>query len=593
MLSDKEGFAMDHHSEEPPVSPVFPPSVPMQRRAFLRTLAAVGGATLLAACGGAPTAPAQGGAATSAPAGTAAEAPTPAVLPTSASASGGEPKRGGVYRALTEEQFGTLDAARAFNYMDWWISYTLLYNRLYGFDSQGNIVDDLADGMAQVSSDGLTYTVKLKQGIKFHNGREVTADDVKFSFDRVMWKEVESPGTGYLSNVVGYDEAAADTARELSGIKVLDPLTVQFTLKQSQAVFPAILGVTTFGILPQKEVIDAAKDWGTNVLIGTGPFKLAEWRNGELFAAERNPDYFKVGKPYLDRIEIKLNVKPEVGVLQWESGEAEFAYTIPPADLARIRADEALKGRIREGPSNIFYRLSFANNAKPFDDVRVRQAVAMAIDKANLAKISQNGVPLEGILTAGLPQFDPDFKSAYPYDPEKAKQLLKDAGVPEGFKTIFWSGGTSKILGEAIQADLKAIGLDPELLVLEGSSYDTFKPRIENAELPMMTWGFGPDYPDGSSFVAAQLVCPPDAKKVQFCDEKIAELAKQVDALPLADAKRTEALRQIEQIVVNEQVYHVPLYARNSLILSQDYVRGDMPDPGMTLPLAENVWFDK
>lgn len=573
----------------------------LSRRAFLRGLAAFGGTALLAACGGAPEALSQGSVATSAPeqgatndapAATAGSADAATSAP---AASAGEPRQGGVYRALTSEQFGSLDPALAFNYFDWWISYMLLYNRLYGFDEAGNTIPELAEGLPQVSDDGLTYTVKLKKGVTFHNGREINAEDVKFSFERIVWPETESGGAGYITNIAGYDDVAAKKTKELEGIKVIDEHTVAFTLQQPQAVFPGIMGVATFAVVPKQEVIEAGKDRGTKVLIGTGPFKLTEWVQSESVAFERNPDYFKSGKPYLDRVEVKLNVKDEVGVLQWESGDAEFVYSAPSADLARIRADPNLSKLIRETPSLAFYYLTFAGNVKPFDDVRVRQAVAMSLDKQTLADRSQQGVVLDGIYPAGIAQHDPDFKSDYAYDPEKAKQLLQEAGVSEGFNTIFWSGGTNKELGEIIQADLKTAGLDPELLVLHGSSFDIFKDRINSGEIPLTSWGFGSDYPDGSSFLSARVLCSqnPPPPPSQFCDAKIAELAAEADRLPLDDPKRVAALRQIQQIIVNEQVYMVPLYARTALVLSQAYVHGDTPDPLLTLPVAENVWMEE
>lgn len=545
------------------------------RRAFLRSAALLGGGALVA--------PRLGGRSALA---------APAFQ---------EPTSGGIYRVLTNEQFPSLDPARAYNFMDAWLSSRALYNRLYAFDQQGQLQPSLADGPPQVSPDGLTYTVRIKPGVAFHNGRAVTAEDVKFSFDRCLWPELESAGGGFLTNIVGYDDLAALTAdpaatpdpgRQLAGIAVVDPTTVSFTLVRPQATWPAVMGVTLFGIVPKQEVLDAGQDWGTTTLIGTGPFKLAEWATGERVAFERNPDYFETGKPYLDRVEVELNVTDQVAALRWESGEAEMIAAVPTADLARIRADPTLSTRIREVPSSVWYRFQFANNAEPYGDIRVRQAIAMAIDKQTLAARSQQGVPVDGFLVEGLPQADPDFRSDYPYDPERAKALLREAGVPDGFKTIFWSGGTSPELGELIQADLAAVGLDAELLVLEGSSYDVFKDRIDSGEIPLQTWGFGSDFPDGSSFFAS-LVCTPQSPPSAWCDPEIDALVEQVNSLPLDDPQRTALIRQVQGQVVNEKVYVVPLYARTALILGQDNVHGDAPDAISLLPILQNVWMDR
>ncbi len=503
----------------------------VDRRGFVRTLALLSGAAVVGPrLGGAP-----------------------------ATAAAQEPERGGTYHVLTNEQFGSLDAARAFNYIDWWISYTMLYNRLYQYDPAGVLQPDLAASLPEISEDGLTYTIKLKPGVTFHNGREMTAEDVKFSLDRQLWPEVEALGGSYLDNILGYDElsalqgtpgAAVDPTRTLSGVTVLDPLTIEIALKQPQSILPGVLGIGVLGIVPKQETLDAGPDWGTTTVIGTGPFKLVEWVTGERLQLERFEDYFHPGKPYLDAVEVELNVQPESVVLRWEAGEAEMIIGAPAAELGRIRSDPELSKLIREGPSTISYRLQFSDKAPLYQDIRVRQAVAMAIDKENLARLSQNGVAVDGFLVPGIAQEDPGFETAYPYDPERARALLAEAGVAEGTKTIFWSGGTGRQGGESIQADLQAIGFDVELLVLEGSSLDVFLPRIESGEIPLTGWGFGYDYPDGSEFLIIALKCDTTAGQAFWCDPRIDEMGRQIDALALDDPQRTELLREVQRIAV-------------------------------------------
>jgi ABC-type transport system substrate-binding protein len=548
----------------------------MDRRTFLRAMFIGGGAALLAACGAAPATPGDP-AATSAP-----------------TAPAG-PKQGGVYRTVTAEPFGTLDSARAFGWVDWWLSYNVIHSTLYRFDASGNILAELADGMPTVSDDQLTYTVKLKPGVKFHNGREMTASDVKFSFDRNMWKETESAGMSYLDNIAGYGEAEAGTVRELSGVKVVDPSTVSFTLSQPQSTFVAVLGITTFGIIPEAETLAAGQDWGTKVLIGTGPFKIKEWKLGERLTLERHSEYFKPGLPYLDGIDVTLNVKAENAILQWEAGDVDFlnAEAFPAAELPRIRADERMKGLIKETPSSIFNRFAIANNTKPFDDVRVRQAIAMAIDKQNLATRSQAGEPLD-TLYSGTPQAIPGFASNWQYNPDQAKALLAEANFPTDATYQMISTAVSQELSESIQADLKAVGINTELIVLFGSgvSFDVYRERVDSGEIPLQLRGFGPDYPDAASIVNILMLCGAEPPPSRPCNSQVAELASQANLLPIADPKRTELLRQIENIVINEDVYHFPLYTRNALVLSHSRVRGDEPDPFAAFPIPEKIWID-
>lgn len=583
---------------------------PIGRRELLRGLAVAGGAALLAACGGAApstpetannTAPSPTPEASVAAPPTATTAPSPIVLSTAApqaeatpNPAAGQPRQGGAYRILASSDIPSLDAALAFDYIDWWASSMLVYNRLYSFDAGGKLFADLAAGMPEISSDRLTYTIPLRKGVKFHNGREVTATDVKFSLDRTADVKLASPGGSYNSNIVGYDEVAAGTATGLAGVKVLDPSTVQITLKQPQAVFPGVLAVGTNGIVPQDEVTKAGKDWGTATVIGTGPFKLSEWRTGEKLVFERNPDFFRTGAAYLDRVEIQVNVEASVSVLRWENGEAEYVYTVPAAELARIRSDPVLKDRMRIGPSLIFSYLEF-RIAKPFDDVHVRQAASMAIDKQTLAERSQNGVALDGIYPSRLLQYDPAFKAKYAYNPEQAKRLLVDAGFADGVKGVkFWAGSSpnNNITGELIQADLKDAGIEAEIVT---GDFALFKPRFESGEVQLAIRGFGSDYPDAASLVSNRLVCPatPPPPASQWCSKKVEALSLQTETLATDAPARTDLFRQLQELVINEEVALIPLYERNGVGLGQTYVHGDVIHPIFGLPVIEHVWTEQ
>ena len=236
-----------------------------------------------------------------------------------------------------------------------------------------------------MSDDGLVYTIPLRQGVKFHNGREMVADDVAFSLAWQLWPEVYSWGKTYMENVVGYDEVIAGDTQELSGVKVVDPYTIEVTLKTPQAVFPAILSMTMNGISPKQETIDAGAEWGKSVVIGTGPFKLVEWNQGQNVIFERHPEYYREGLPYLDRVELSLNVEPSVQMLRWENGEAELAHAIPPPRLPTSSPTSTSPTR-RQVATPVTMRLFTDTRAAPFDNLQVRQAVAMAIDRDFLVR---------------------------------------------------------------------------------------------------------------------------------------------------------------------------------------------------------------
>jgi ABC-type transport system substrate-binding protein len=309
-----------------------------------------------------------------------------------------EPQRGGVYRLLGSGDVRSLDPGGAEGSEDWWSAGGLLYNRLYAYDPANEFYPDLAAELPRMSDDGLVYTIPLRQGVKFHNGREMVADDVAFSLAWQLWPEVYSWGKTYMENVVGYDEVIAGETQELSGVKVIDDYTVEITLKRPQAVFPPILSMTMNCITPKQEAIDAGAEWGKSIVIGTGPFKFVEWNQGQSVIYERHPEYYKEGLPYLDRVELYLNVEPSVQILRWENGEVEFIHTIPAAEVVNVLTDERFANTRRQAATPVTMRLFTDMRAEPFDNLQVRQAIAMAVDKEFFARSTGGLVdPLEGI----------------------------------------------------------------------------------------------------------------------------------------------------------------------------------------------------
>ena len=555
----------------------------LSRRAFLRTSAAIaGGATLssiLAACGSSAR--------------TSSDAPDTGSAP-AADAAPGEPQRGGIYRLTGQGDFRTLDPPGAESSEDWWSAGMILYNLLYFYDKDGNFYPDLAADLPEISEDGLVYTIPLRQGVLFHNGREMVADDVKFTLERQLWPEVYSWGKNYMANIVGYDEVIDGTSKELSGIEIVDDYTLQITLEKAQAVFPALLSMSMNAIIPHQETLDAGEEWGYSVVIGTGPFRFVEWMAGEKTVYERHPDYFKEGKPYLDGIELYLNVDPAVQMLRWESGETEWVANVPAAELPRVLTDEALEPLVRRAPSVGTSRLGFNFNTPPFDDIRVRQAVAMAIDKEALARKRSNTLtPLEGHYAIPMLQYDPDFTSNYPFDPEAARALLAEAGFPDGIQDVMMYVGLDTELGQLLQADLQNIGISTELAV---GQWKDWRDRIRTGDVGLFWYSWSASFPDAYDFTAAWTTCASIETGFNdgaYCNERIDEILEAVEALPLEDPERIAGYREIEDIVINQDVAWVALYNPQRANLGVDYVHGDDISPIFGWPYLEAAWMEQ
>jgi ABC-type transport system substrate-binding protein len=508
-----------------------------------------------------------------------------------------EPQRGGVYRLTGQGDIRGLDPGSAEGSEDWWSAGMLLYNQLYAYDADAQFYADLAADFPAVSADGLVYTIPIRQGVKFHNGRELVAADVAHSLAWQLWPEVYSWGKSYMENVVGYDEVLAGTTKDLSGIKIVDPYTIEITLKRPQAVFPSILSMTMNGISPKEETIAAGADWGSKVVIGTGPFKLVEWKQGQQVVYERHAEYYKTGLPYLDRVELNLNVDPSVQMLRWENGEVEHVHSIPSGELANVLTDDKYKDVRRTGGSIGTMRLNLFMGGPPFDNLQVRQAVATAIDKQFISQ-GQAGLitVMEGIYAPLMTQFDANFKSAYQYDPERAKQLLTEAGHADGLGGVrMWGPTGSEQIMEGIQADLQTAGIDAELVI---GAFADYQERILAGEFHLSYFSWGASFPDAYDFVAAWMTCASMEDGVynlgSYCNPRIDELVGQAEGLPQLDPQRIAAYREIEDLAVNQDVAMVGLGNPGRAALGREYVRND-PINGIIggWPFLEAAWLVK
>ena len=549
----------------------------LSRRAFLRTVALAGGATALSAMLPGCAAPATtGGAASSA-----------------APAAAAGPSVGGVYRLTGSGDIRSLDPPAAESSEDWWSAGMVLYNQLYFYDKDGNFYADLAADMPTISDDGLVYTIPIRQGVKFHNGRELAADDVKFTLERQLWPEVYSWGKSYMENMVGYDEVIAGASKELSGTKVIDQYTLEVTLKKPQAVFPALLTMSMNAIIPKQESLDAGADWGSKVVIGTGPFKFVEWAAGERAVYERNADYFRT-PPFIERLELYLNLEPAVQMLRWENGEVEWVDSVPSAELPRLLGDPELKAQLRMAPGLGTNRLVFHQSVKPFDDIRVRQAVAMAIDKQAVSQ-KRSGLltPLEGHYTPPMLQFDPEFKSQYQLDLEKAKALMAEAGYADGVTGIKMYIGSDEEIGQMLQADLANIGIQTELLV---GQWKDWRDATRAGEVGLFIYGWGASFPDAYDFTSAWSTCASietGYNDGNYCNEQIDEMVTRIEALPLQDPDRIAAYREIQDITINQDVAWVALWSGQNTALGRSYVHDDFMSSIYGWPYLETAWIEQ
>ncbi len=329
-----------------------------------------------------------------------------------------------------------------------------IYEGLFTWDKDLNAIPQLAEGY-EVSEDGLVYTIKLKTGVKFHDGSDFNADAVKKNFDRFLNPE------NRLSRLSSY--------ALIEKVEAADPTTAIFTLKKPLSGFIGRLAATT----PQMICPSYLDQYGSNKQLatracGTGPYVFKSFSPTDGLVVEKNPNYRVPGIPKLDGITFVPVVENSTRAAMLRTGEAHFISPLPVEQIAQLKNDKSIE--IQTMPSLMSRYLSINNRVKPFSDKRVREAINYAINKEALCKVAYSGyaVPQEGIIPPKLPtalKMGP-----WPYDPQKARELLKDAGYPNGFETTLWSGYSNTTAAKAvqfIQQQLAQVGIKVQTRLLE------------------------------------------------------------------------------------------------------------------------------
>ncbi|HLR34953.1 MAG TPA: ABC transporter substrate-binding protein [Tissierellales bacterium] len=411
----------------------------------------------------------------------------------------GEPKYGGIYSTYIGSDFETLDPAFATAALDGSLV-SLIYDSLIRFDTEGKIIPGLAESWE--TPDDVTYVFTLVENAKFHNGNSCTAEDVKYSFERVMNPEVNSPRTWVFEKVKGAEDFNEGKADEIEGIEVLEDYKLQITLEQPFAPFLSMLGMPAAHIVDEEEIkkYSDQKDYALEP-VGTGPYIFESYSAGDKLVLNGNEDYFD-GRPYLDGIQYRVIEENATAVAEFEAGNIDY-LGIPSEDLERFKNNPDYEPYIVNVNTFWNYYIGLTSNTEPFDDVKVRQAFNYAIDKETLINTvrKDNAIVSHGPIPPGLEGYRDDFK-AYEYDPDKAKELLKEAGYskenPCKFEFLYAEATENVEILEPIQAMLKEAGFEPKLTSMEWNAYRE-EVRLGNADAFWLSWGA--DYPDAENYL--------------------------------------------------------------------------------------------
>ncbi|HEV8662679.1 MAG TPA: ABC transporter substrate-binding protein [Candidatus Methylomirabilis sp.] len=379
-----------------------------------------------------------------------------------------------------------------------------IYDGLVQFDEALAIRPAVASSWKS-SRDGLVWTFNLRRRVKFHNGREVTADDFVYSFTRILDPKVGSGAAEVFLRVQGAKEFAEGRAPHVRGLQAPDRYTLRITLTESSTPFVTALAVGAAKVIPREAVEELGKEFGRRP-VGTGPFRLKSWDKGKEIIVEANPDYFG-GRPYLDEVAYKIypGGKLEAILADFKEGLLEDA-PIPVKERRQIIEDKTLQ-YVRRPILGIRF-FAFNTRVKPLDNPLVRQALIHAVDRKWIAQqiYGDRYLPGVGILPPGTYGYDPNHPGQE-YDPEKARALLAKAGHPSG-KGIppleLWSaaGLTFEEFVAEEQAFAKFLGgIGVEVDLKRDTNWPTYKGSVYDGRLPMWRYSWYADTPDPYSFL--------------------------------------------------------------------------------------------
>ncbi len=484
-----------------------------------------------------------------------------------------EPKQGGVLVVAWEEDASTLDPVKTYGGHETRIVYQFA-ETLWGLEGDSSDPVPMIATTWESSEDGLEWTIDIRPDMLFQDGTPVDAEAVRWNFDRWLNPENEfnDPPYGLLDYYLG----------GIQTVEVLEPLTLKMTLGEPDATFATRIMASYAAIISPTAVQEMGNEAFGQMPVGSGPFKVTSWDKGVRIVLDRFEDYWGE-KAYLDQVIIQPIPETASRLAALQQGEVDFVVAISPEFIPVIESDSNLQ--IVQAPGNHIWWVTLNMHEEPMKDVRVRQALNYAIDKNTIidtilygAATITNG-PIIQHSWANDTSIEP-----YPYDPEKAKQLLADAGYPDGFSTRFWvpESGSGMVapreIGQVIQQYLADIGVQAEIVTQEWTSYvsDWGYEGLDVGQFGMgeMSWNFSS--PDPAEWLepnlATDAIAPAAFNGGYYSNPDVDELLAQASA-SLDQDERAGLFQQVQEIL-REDCPWIFMFSANNVGAASAAVQG-------------------
>jgi peptide/nickel transport system substrate-binding protein len=436
-----------------------------------------------------------------------------------------------------------------------------------------------------ISKDGLIYTFKLRPNVKFHDNTPLTAEAVKFCFDRQMNDKGPYYATGTYPYVKGF-------LGNVAGVEVVDPLTVQIKLKSPLTPFLQYLAHHSLYIASP----DALKKWGKDIVkhpVGTGPFKLETWEPGVKVVLTRNDQYWG-GAPKLRQAIYVPIIEAQARLAAIKTGEIDLTMDVPPDSLDELRKDPNIV--VAEASSSAVWYVLLNTRHPILKDARVRQALNYAVNKEAIIRDILKGTAIvsNGPMSAVYGPFFEEKTARYPFNPEKARALLKDAGHPNGFELTFMvpesgSGMQSPVeMATVIQANLAAVGVRAKIQTMEWGAY--LKKYVDGPDMAEMSWNPSIGDPDHMMYMLLSSDRFPPAFNAGFYQNARVDDLLRRGRTTTDDAGRVPLYREAQKIVTEDAPWIFVDHGKQVIVLRKR-VQGFTLHPNFDLVLTP-VWLE-
>lgn len=509
------------------------------------------------------------------------------------------PRRGGTLRFAYDSDVTTVDPALA-NDTVAGIPTRLLHEGLLNYGpGSTTLVPALAERWT-ASPDGLVYTFHLRPTARFSNGRAVVCDDFVYSWERLLNpRRVASPGAENYRLVRGYDAFREGRAARLAGISCPTPRTLRVELSAADRTFLHVVAMRFVSAVP-REAVEAVGDerFGRSP-VGAGPFVLERWEPNVRMVFRRNPYYWDAPRPHLDRVVFELSVARHLQFMRFVAGELDFAhnYSLSTADYLWMLRNAAWQPYVSRSPNATIGAFMANCEMAPFDNVHVRRALSLAIDRDSLCRARNNRIaPAWSLYPPGIAGHRADNPLRQRYDPEAARREMALAGYPNGLdeEIELWigEGDAGLTYGQIVQADLRRIGIRVRIKQASGSVYYSALGRRNTVRLAFTGWAM--DYPDPSNFIEpsfhSRAIQPENSSNHSFYNNPALDRLLDRAKVEADDDARIRLYQEAEDLLLRDAPWTF-MYTPLDIHVVQPYVRGYVPHPVYT-DYVGDLWLD-